>query len=147
MCALLMTSSPSRSGGLLIFICVLNTVALVVLAVTGAKEAAQGKGQNPAHVVGGPGALVLPLARSQMKAQGAALLVVFVAMSVPSMVFKGIKGMKRAVPAPAVADELVVLAYNNQNSYSTVGRFNGHCFARIVEGFHADYVSDGAKLT
>jgi hypothetical protein len=58
----------------------------------------------------------------------------------PSMIFRSVQtGV--AAPAPAVSDELIVLAYNNQNGYNSNGQFNGHCYTRIVEEFHADYVS------
>ena len=43
--------------------------------------------------------------------------------------------------APAVDDELIVMAFNNENGYDTDGNFNGHCFAKAVRDTAADFVS------
>ena len=43
--------------------------------------------------------------------------------------------------APLVDDELIVMAFNNENGYDTDGNFNGHCFAKAVRDTAADFVS------
>ena len=81
----------------------------------------------------------LPTVFSGVDALSTALGVVLVLMVAPATIYRFVATMPDTVPA--VDDELLVMAFNNENGYDTDGNFNGHCFAKAVRDTAADFVS------
>ena len=68
-----------------------------------------------------------------------AILFVFLVVTVPSTVWRGLL----IDPDGASVPEGIffkVMTYNNQNGYNTDGNFNGRCYADIVNEWKPDYV-------
>jgi endonuclease/exonuclease/phosphatase family metal-dependent hydrolase len=74
-------------------------------------------------------------------AQNTSLAVVLLLMMLPAVAFRSINQARVLETHPAVDDELIVMAYNNQNGFDTDGHFNGRCFADAVRRHDADYVT------
>ena len=74
----------------------------------------------------------LPTVFSGADALSTALGVVLVLMVAPATIYRFAATLPDT--APAVDDELIVMAFNNENGYDTDGNFNGHCFAKAVAG-------------
>ena len=81
----------------------------------------------------------LPTVFSGVDALSTALGVVLVLMVAPATIYRFVA--TRPDTVPAVDDELLVMAFNNENGYDTDGNFNGHCFAKAVRDTAADFVS------
>ena len=81
----------------------------------------------------------LPTVFSGVDALSTALGVVLVLMVAPATIYRFVA--TRPDTVPAVDDELLVMAFNNENGYDTDGNFNGHCFAEAVRDTAADFVS------
>ena len=81
----------------------------------------------------------LPTVFSGADALSTALGVVLVLMVAPATIYRFAATLPDT--APAVDDELIVMAFNNENGYDTDGNFNGHCFAKAVRDTAADFVS------
>ena len=73
-------------------------------------------------------------------AVNSAFVLVLALMVAPAVMYRLLN--HAFVDAPEVIDnEIVVMAYNNENGFDTAGRFNGPCFVEAVREHRADYVT------